>query len=279
MKKHFVSIQRSELQTEKKNVALGGHSVFRPFYDRWHPYGFKEMQEFCKRATMASFTVTFLGLCLALAGYELWLNSLHDAMKGSRIGVVKMRLSNLPPPPTSDNQEIAAPPPPPTNSSGPAARAGTPVPVPDALITPDMKDFANIQEVSRASTKGGDGTDVGYLGLASDDVKIEVREEDLPDPYQFVPVEKEPYVDIKYLQSKVVYPEVARRANIQGKVLLRVLIGKNGVPKKWIVESTDSDLLNEASINAVKSVVFTPAIQNNYPIDCWVSLPIVFIIR
>ncbi|MBL7993460.1 MAG: energy transducer TonB, partial [Candidatus Kapabacteria bacterium] len=46
-----------------------------------------------------------------------------------------------------------------------------------------------------------------------------------------------------------------------------------------IVESTDSDLLNDAAIKAVMSSVFTPAIQNNQPIDCWVSIPIVFRLR
>ena len=185
----------------------------------------------------------------------------------------KMKLTNLPPPP---QQTEAAPPPPPT-APGPAARAGTPVPVPDALIAPDVKDFANVDEISRASTTGGDGNDQGFLGLASD-VDTEVREDE-PNAYDFVPVEKEPYIDIKELQRKVVYPDLAKRAGIEGKVNIRVLVGKNGVPKKHIVESTDSDLLNDAAIKAVMNSVFTPAIQNNQPIDCWVSIPIVFRLR
>jgi protein TonB len=140
-----------------------------------------------------------------------------------------------------------------------------------------MKDFANVDEVSRASSTGGDGTDQGFLGLAKD-VEVEVREDE-PSAYDFVPVEKEPYIDIKELQRKVVYPELAKRAGIEGKVNIRVLVGKNGVPKKNLIESTDSELLNDAAVKAVMSSVFTPAIQNNQPIDCWVSIPIVFRLR
>jgi protein TonB len=175
---------------------------------------------------------------------------------------------------------MAVPPPPPTDNHGPAARAGTPVPVPDALVAPDVKDFANIDQISRASTKGGDGADTGVLGLANDDIKIEVRDdEEAPDMYEFVPVEKEPYLDIKELQSRVEYPDMARRANIQGKVLVRVLVGKNGIPIKCSVQSSDSDLLESAATKAIMKSVFTPALQNSQPVTCWVSIPVIFVIK
>lgn len=235
-------------------------------------YGAQELKAYIPRATQRGFLYSLAIILLLLAGYSIFLaTSSLGLKKGPAIN--KMKLTNLPPPP---QQAEAAPPPPPT-APGPAARAGTPVPVPDALITPDVKDFANVDEISRASTTGGDGNDQGFLGLASD-VDTEVRDDE-PNAYDFVPVEKEPYIDIKELQRKVTYPDLAKRAGIEGKVNIRVLVGKNGVPKKHIVESTDSDLLNDAAIKAVMSSVFTPAIQNNQPIDCWVSIPIVFRLR
>ncbi len=236
-------------------------------------YGAQELKAYIPRATQRGFIAALLILLILLGGYSIFLVASSAGLKkGPPIN--KMKLTNIPPPPT---QTEAAPPPPPTTAPGPAARAGTPVPVPDALIAPDVKDFANVDEISRASTTGGDGNDQGFLGLASD-VDTEVREDE-PNAYDFVPVEKEPYIDIKDLQRKVVYPDLAKRAGIEGKVNIRVLVGKNGVPKKHIVESTDSDLLNDAAIKAVMSSVFTPAIQNNQPIDCWVSIPIVFRLR
>ena len=233
-----------------------------------------ELIRFIPRATERGFMAAAALLTMLIGGYSLFLIATAGGLN-KRPAINKMKLMNLPPPPTA-LEDAQAPPPPPT-AAGPAARAGTPVPVPDALIAPDVKDFANVDEISRASTTGGDGNDQGYLGLASD-VDTEVREDE-PSAYDFIPVEKEPYVDIRELQKKVVYPDMAKRAGIEGKVNIRVLVGKNGVPKKHLVESSDSELLNDAAIKAVMSSVFTPAIQNNQPIDCWVSIPIVFRLR
>ncbi len=237
-------------------------------------YGAVELKAYIQKSTRNGFIIAVSSLALLLIAYTVFMKVTEAAAKRTA-PINKMKLTQLPPPPTQEAE--APPPPPPPAAAGPAARAGTPVPVPDALVTPDMKDFANIDEVSRASTTGGDGQDQGFLGLAKD-VEVEVREEE-PNAYDFIPVEKEPYIDIKDLQRKVVYPELAKRAGIEGKVNIRVLVGKNGVPKKHIIESSDSDLLNDAAIKATMSSVFTPAIQNNQPIDCWVSIPIVFKLR
>lgn len=236
-------------------------------------YGAPELKVYIQKATGRGFIGSVSLIILLLLLYWGFLR-ISEAAAKKAIPINKMKLTNLPPPPV---QQAEAPPPPPPAATGPAARAGTPVPVPDALVTPDMKDFANIEEVSRASTAGGDGQDQGFLGLAKD-VEVEVREDE-PNAYDFIPVEKEPYIDIKELQKKVVYPELAKRAGIEGRVTIRVLVGKNGVPKKHLLESTDSELLNDAAIKAIMSSVFTPAIQNNQPIDCWVSIPVVFKLR
>jgi len=234
-------------------------------------YGATEIKAYIRHSTMRGFTVSVLAAGMLLGGYSL-ATSLNNANATKAVAVNKMKLSQLPPPPS--NAETPPPPPPPTTIAGPAARAGVPVPVPDALVTPDMKDFANVEEVSRASAVGGDGNDQGFLGL-SKDVETEVREEE-PDAYEFMAVEKEPYADLADIQSKIVYPEIARRAGIEGKVSIRVLVGKNGKPKKVLIESTDSELLNNAATTAVMKTTFTPAILANQPIDCWVSIPIVF---
>lgn len=231
-------------------------------------YGAAELKQYIPQATFRGFTVAMVSVSLILGGYAGFIasNSLSKA-KGPVIN--KMKLTQLPPPPAQT--EVVPPPP---VAPGPAARAGTPVPVPDALIAPDVKDFANVDEISRASTVGGSGEDSGYLGLASE-VSEEVREEE-PNAYEFMAVDKEPYIDISELQKRIVYPDIARRAGIEGTVNIRVLVDKKGNPKKYIIESTDSDLLNKAAADAVMSSRFTPAIQGNTPLDCWISIPINF---
>ncbi|TAE27887.1 MAG: energy transducer TonB [Candidatus Kapaibacterium sp.] len=235
-----------------------------------HLYGAREIKAYLPKATVRGFAIALTSSLLLLGGYTAFLAS-TTALKKRGPAINKMKLTTLPPPPQAAE---ATPPPPPTSAPGPAARAGTPVPVPDALVAPDVKDFANVDEISRASTSGGDGDDQGFLGLASD-VDVEVREAE-PNAYEFMAVDKEPYIDIADLQKRVVYPDIARRAGIEGTVNIRVLVDKKGKPKKYIIESTDSDLLNKAAIDAVMSSTFTPAIQGTTPLDCWVSIPMNF---
>jgi periplasmic protein TonB len=137
--------------------------------------------------------------------------------------------------------------------------------------------------LSRASSEGGSGVDLG--GFASNidfdskaKVNVEVREKE-PGIDEFIDVEKEPSIDLNELQKRIVYPELARRAGIEGKVLIRVLVDKDGRPKKDKIESSDNEQLNEAARKAVMSMVFTPAIQNKRPVTCWVTIPVTFRLR
>lgn len=107
-------------------------------------------------------------------------------------------------------------------------------------------------------------------------ISITDGKHDTPDAYDFVAVEKEPYIDMKLLQATIIYPPEAKRLGIEGKVNIRVLIGKNGIPQKYIIESADSPLLISEVVRAVMNATFSPATYNNQPIDCWVSVSIIF---
>lgn len=246
-------------------------------------YGAIELKEFIRKYTMRGFIVTVAIVALLLLLYFLTGVISGAAQDKPKLApIVKLRLDELPPPESAAEEA----PPPPTQqiiNSGPASRAGTPVPVPDAMIKEDLKDFATVTELSRASSQGNEGgVDLG--GFASNvnfegNVKVEHREEE-PDPGEFIPVEKEPSLDYEKLQKSVIYPDIARRAGVEGKVIVRVLVAANGKVKKSLIEYTDSELLNEAAIQAIKNYgTFTPAIQNGQPITCWVSIPITFRLR
>ncbi len=243
-------------------------------------YGAIELKEFILKSTMRGFIITITLIVILLIIYMITTTISESARSGPKVApIVKLKLEDLPPPPSDD---MDAPPPPPPETiinTGPAARAGTPVPVPDAEIKPDMQEFATIDVMSRASAEGGDGVDLGNWSSNIDfDVNVETREEE-PDPDEFIPVEKEPDTDFGALQKLVVYPDLARRAGVEGKVLVRVLVGKSGKVTKVRVDYTDNELLNEAAITAVRKAVFTPAIQNKQPVQCWVTVPIVFKLR
>ena len=96
---------------------------------------------------------------------------------------------------------------------------------------------------------------------------------------EFVPYDTPPRPEGGFaeLQRRVAYPEVARKAGIQGKVLVQVKIDENGdVVEHQILESLGNNGCDEAALNAVKSVKWVPAKQGDDPVAVWVAIPIVF---
>jgi periplasmic protein TonB len=246
-------------------------------------YGAVELKQFIRKYTLRGFVVTLILIALLIFIYWGFTSISESSSTITKTApIVKLKLENLPPP-SSDAEEL---PPPPTQTvinQGPAARAGTPVPVPDAQITEDLQEFADIDVLSRASAEGGDGADLGGFSPnidfdAKEDVEVKVREKE-PGIDEFIPVEKEPYIDLVELQKNIVYPELARRAGIEGKVLVRVLVDKEGKPKKHRIEYSDNEQLNDAAVKAIMKSVFTPAIQNDRPVTCWVTIPVTFRLR
>ncbi|MBI2793557.1 MAG: TonB family protein [Ignavibacteria bacterium] len=241
-------------------------------------YGPSEFKLIIERNTRRAYSVTLI-LLLFLAVYsflrpliEGWL---FPGPKIVKVLVTKVSLDALPPPP-SQNEE-APPPPPPTPIppvTGPAARAGSPVAIPDALLAEDLKDFANTDEIDKASAVGG-GNDLDFASNIGEGVNISAREED-PGIDEFVSVERDPKFDEEALWRRVKYPEMARRNGIEGTVLVGALVGKDGKIEKVKILDSDNEILNSAAEKAVKETVCTPAIQNGNPVKVWLRIPIRF---
>ena len=103
-----------------------------------------------------------------------------------------------------------------------------------------------------------------------------IKEEEIPSSTTFIPWDKEDGFDLSELQENVIYPDLAIKSLIEGKVIVSVFVDKKGKVKKTEILSTDSNFLNQAAIDAVTKTAFTPATQKNQPIGCWVSIPIIF---
>lgn len=248
-------------------------------------YGAAELKGIIRKFTVRGLIYTCALLVLFMVAYTTFKKIEESRAKDLTGAVVKTELSNL-----DENkaeiEDVLTGPPPELMNSGPAVRAGTPVPVPDAEVTADMQDFATVDVMSRASAEGGSGVDMGGFSsnidfnAAPEQMKqVEIKEEE-PDINEFVAVEKEPAVDLGKLQGLVTYPEIARRAGVEGKVVIRALIDKSGALKKLSVEHSENAMLNDAAKDAVKKYGrFEPAIQNGQAISCWVSIPIQFKLR
>lgn len=87
-----------------------------------------------------------------------------------------------------------------------------------------------------------------------------------------------PQFGAAYLNNpKPAYPAFARRMGIQGTVMLKVLVSKDGFTLKvQVAQSSGSDILDNTAAETVKTWRFVPARRGDTPIDEWVQVPIAF---
>lgn len=201
------------------------------------------------------------GIHLALIGIyvgtTLWKPPDEAAYTGR---VIKMQ--TLPPPPPLSN----APPPPVVPLDQPIVKPtiGLPVPVADELAVEQT--IMTQQEIAATLAPVGLGSGSGRdsLVIASTD--------DLPSEGEFVYYEDEP---VPVTAPTPAYPEFARDAGITGKVILHVLVGKDGRVKNVKVKQGVTGL-DDAAKQAVQKWVFKPALSNNKPVAVWVEIPMDF---
>lgn len=96
-------------------------------------------------------------------------------------------------------------------------------------------------------------------------------------PY-FVAVEEmpEPIGGLAAIQSKIVYPEIARRAGVEGKVYIQAFVDETGnVIKAEVVKGIGSGC-DEAALDAVLKTKFKPGIQRGKAVKVKITIPIVF---
>ncbi len=83
-----------------------------------------------------------------------------------------------------------------------------------------------------------------------------------------------PPVCIKRVKPK--YPEIARKARIEGIVIIEAIINKQGKVVSARVIKGLGKALNEAALEAVYQWEFTPATLNGVPVDVYFNLTVVF---
>lgn len=85
-----------------------------------------------------------------------------------------------------------------------------------------------------------------------------------------------PIGGIQSIQEKILYPELAKRAGIEGRVFIQAFIDETGnVADAKVIKGVGHGL-DEAALEAVKQTKFTPGKQKGEPVKVQVTIPIVF---
>ncbi|MCS3858880.1 TonB family protein [Salinibacter ruber] len=81
---------------------------------------------------------------------------------------------------------------------------------------------------------------------------------------------------MKALQQSVEYPEVAREAGLEGRVIVQFVVDEEGTVTNLRVTQGVEKVLDEAAIEAVEEQTFTPGRQDGEPRKVQMSLPVTF---
>jgi len=79
------------------------------------------------------------------------------------------------------------------------------------------------------------------------------------------------------IQKALKYPEIARKAGIEGRVTVHVLVSEKGIViKTKILQSLGHTGCDQAAVNAIRKVKWNPAMQRDKPVRVWVAIPVIF---
>lgn len=122
----------------------------------------------------------------------------------------------------------------------------------------------------------------GELELQLDlDSNYDLNSKKVDDSEFFSVVEEmpSPIGGVGTIEKKVAYPEIARRAGIQGRVFIKALIDEEGnVVHTELIKGIGAGCDTEA-MRAIKDTKFKPGISNGKAVKVQVSIPILFKIQ
>ena len=104
------------------------------------------------------------------------------------------------------------------------------------------------------------------------------EEEEEPEPEIFVIVEQMPVMvgDIGDLQRQIKYPEIARKAGVEGRVIISFVVDEQGDVINPTVSRSIGAGCDQEALRVVRTAKFTPGKQRGKPVKVSMSLPITF---
>ncbi len=107
----------------------------------------------------------------------------------------------------------------------------------------------------------------------------EESDEDSGPRVRFIPFDEppEPVGGSNAILRNIVYPEIAREAQIEGTVIVQAFVNEKGVVTDCVImKGIPNTGLDEAAIDAIKKTRFKPAKQRDRDVGVWIAIPVVF---
>ncbi len=101
-------------------------------------------------------------------------------------------------------------------------------------------------------------------------------DDDEPDFYLIVEEDPELIGGLEGLQRSIRYPEIARKAGIEGSVFIQFVVDEKGNVIDPVVTRGIGGGCNEAALEAVRKAKFKPGMQRGKPVKVQYNLPVRF---
>jgi protein TonB len=148
----------------------------------------------------------------------------------------------------------------------------------DGIVVPKSPDTPDLPEPPQPANPGPIDPNAKLpigIGGGDDTSHAALEYPSRPDPGIFVAHDREPK---ELYTPKPEYPELARAANMEGTVVLKVLVDKEGrVQEVLLVRS--SSMFDDAAIGAIRQWRFSPALMGTQPVAAWVTVPVHFVMN
>jgi protein TonB len=251
------------------------------FEDKNRGYGAYVLRdESSDRHLRAIFVVVLVGLAAVFLPNIIKSVIPHKAADLTQTDEVTMVDLNQEIPEENQIQEIHNVPPPP-------ALKATIAFVPPVIVEDSKADEVQVTQleltetkadISIATVEGVEGGTVDIADLTEHKVVVEETEPKIFDHVEVMPVfpggEKEM---MKWLYDNIKYPVIATEQGIQGKVILKFVVGPDGtVGSATVVRSLDPSCDKEALRVIGKMPKWIPGKQNGTPVSVYFTLPVTF---
>jgi len=240
------------------------------FESRNQEYGAFRLRKKYNRNVMIGMLIGIIILGTAIITPYLNAKALENRKKRDQ-KLVELKMENLDQP----QENVAPPPPPPPPPAEVVAQIKYVAPVLVDTLKPEEAKQMMSADQAQNEVKNEEVTAVA-------EVQEEVKEEEAPVEV-FVVVEEMPTFPggdaelMKFINSNIVYPEIAKENNIQGRVILRFCVTyKGAVDQVQVLKPVDPALDNEA-IRVIKMLPpWKPGKQGGKPVNVWYSVPVTF---
>jgi TonB family protein len=110
--------------------------------------------------------------------------------------------------------------------------------------------------------------------IAAADLQVAAQDTSRP-PSEALVVDR----DVVVIDKKApVYPEVAKKAGMNGKVLAKIWVTAEGKVRDVQIVQSSADVFNKSVLDAAWSYRFTPALVNDKPTAVWITVPFAFVL-